>query len=248
MQTTNLDLFIRDFNKVRDMGFTESRRSNSTGIGKTFEDLIGVAENNAKEPDLHGFEIKSQRNLSESYVTLFTKSPTMPKSANTHLRMSYGSFDSEHPDVKVLHTSIFHGRYNTHTAGAKFSLRVNRQESKLYVLVQRDDGTIDDSVYYSFDNIKNALAKIENLAFVSADTRRNAEGKEEFNFTSAIIYYDFISFENFLDLVEEGVIMYDVRIGAYKMGANRGKTHDHGSGFRIKKNDMQRLYRKSLKI
>ena len=248
MQTTNLDLFIRDFNKVRDMGFTESRRSNSTGIGKTFEDLIGVAENNAKEPDLHGFEIKSQRNLSGSYVTLFTKSPTMPKSANTHLRMSYGSFDSEHPDVKVLHTSIFHGRYNTHTAGAKFSLRVNRQESKLYVLVQRDDGTIDDSVYYSFDNIKNALAKIENLAFVSADTRRNAEGKEEFNFTSAIIYYDFISFENFLDLVEEGVIMYDVRIGAHKMGANRGKTHDHGSGFRIKKNDMQRLYRKSLKI
>lgn len=248
MTTTNLDLFIRDFNKVRAMGFTESRRSNSTGIGKTFEDLIGVAENNAKEPDLHGFEIKSQRNLSGSYVTLFTKSPTMPKSANTHLRMSYGSFDSEHPDVKVLHTSIFHGRYNTHTAGAKFSLRVNRQESKLYVLVQRDDGTIDDSVYYSFDNIKNALAKIENLAFVSADTRRNAEGKEEFNFTSAIIYYDFISFENFLDLVEEGVIMYDVRIGAYKMGANRGKTHDHGSGFRIKKNDMQRLYRKSLKI
>lgn len=248
MQTTNLDLFIRDFHKVRDMGFTESRRSNSTGIGKTFEDLIGVAENNAKEPDLHGFEIKSQRNLSGSYVTLFTKSPTMPKSANTHLRMSYGSFDSEHPDVKVLHTSIFHGRYNTHTAGAKFSLRVNRQESKLYVLVQRDDGTIDDSVYYSFENIKNALAKIENLAFVSADTRRNAEGKEEFNFTSAIIYYDFISFENFLDLVEEGVIMYDVRIGAYKMGANRGKTHDHGSGFRIKKNDMQRLYRKSLKI
>ena len=248
MQTTNLDLFIRDFNKVRDMGFTESRRSNSTGIGKTFEDLIGVAENNAKEADLHGFEIKSQRNLSGSYVTLFTKSPTLPKSANTHLRMSYGSFDSEHPDVKVLHTSIFHGRYNTHTAGAKFSLRVNRQESKLYVLVQHDDGTIDDSVYYSFDNIKNALAKIENLAFVSADTRRNAEGKEEFNFTSAIIYYDFISFENFLDLVEEGVIMYDVRIGAYKMGANRGKTHDHGSGFRIKKNDMQRLYRKSLKI
>ena len=248
MTTTNLDLFIRDFNKVRAMGFTESRRSNSTGIGKTFEDLIGVAENNAKEPDLHGFEIKSQRNLSGSYVTLFTKSPTMPKSANTHLRMSYGSFDSEHPDVKVLHTSIFHGRYNTHTAGAKFSLRVNRQESKLYVLVQRDDGTIDDSVYYSFENIKNALAKIENLAFVSADTRRNAEGKEEFNFTSAIIYYDFISFENFLDLVEEGVIMYDVRIGAYKMGANRGKTHDHGSGFRIKKNDMQRLYRKSLKI
>lgn len=248
MTTTNLDLFTRDFKKVRDLGFIESRRSNSTGIGKTFEDLIGVVENNAKEPDLHGFEIKSQRNLSGSYVTLFTKSPTMPKSANTHLRMSYGSFDNEHPDVKVLHTSIFHGKYNTHIAGAKFSLKVNREESRLYVLVQRDDGTIDESVYYSFDNIKNALAKIENLAFVSADTRKNSEGKEEFHFTSATIYYDFISFENFLELVEEGVIMYDVRIGAYKMGAKKGKTHDHGSGFRIKKSDMQKLYRQSLTI
>lgn len=42
--------------------------------------------------------------------------------------------------------------------------------------------------------------------------------------------------------------MYDVRIGAYKMGANKGKTHDHGSGFRIKRNDMSKLYRKSLSI
>lgn len=246
--TTNLDLFIRDFNKVRDSGFVESRRSNSTGIGKTFEDIIGVVENNLKEPDLHGFEIKSQRNLSESYVTLFTKSPTMPKSANTYLRMNYGSYDSQHPDVKVLHTSIFHGRYNTHVAGANFSLRINRDEERLYILVKRADGTVDDSVYYSFENIKNALAKLENLAFVSADTRKNANSKEEFHFKSATIFYDFISFENFLDLLEQGVIMYDVRIGAYKMGANKGKTHDHGSGFRIKKTDMQKLYRKSLII
>ena len=248
MVPTNLDLFIEDFKKVRDLGFIKSRRSSNTGIGKTFEDLIGVVENNQKEPDLHGFEIKSQRNLSGSYVTLFTKSPTMPKSANTYLRTNYGSFDKVHSDIKVLHTSIFHGKYNTHVAGAKFSLQINREESRLYILVQREDGTVDNSVYYSFESIKNALAKIENLAFVLADTRKDKEGKEEFHFVSANIYYDFISFENFLDLLEKGIIMYDVRIGAYKTGEKKGRTHDHGSGFRIKKTDMVSLYRQLLII
>lgn len=45
-----------------------------------------------------------------------------------------------------------------HIPQVKFSLKVNREESRLYVLVQRDDGTIDESVYYSFDNIQKCLS------------------------------------------------------------------------------------------
>lgn len=237
---SNLELFIEDFHKVKNLGFAPSRRSNSTGIGKTFEDLIGVAENNLKEADLHGFEIKSQRNLSESYVTLFTKSPTMPKGANTYLRENYGSFDSHYPDIKVLHTSIFCGKFNTHISGASFSLEIDYTNEKLYVLVSYN-GVIDRSVYYSFEQLRKAIQKIRNLAFVRAETKI-IDGVEHFHFTQATIFSEFISFENFLSLIEQGLIMYDVRIGAYKMGDKKGKTHDHGSGFRIKKENMYRLY------
>ncbi|MDO5068887.1 MAG: MvaI/BcnI family restriction endonuclease [Neisseria zoodegmatis] len=238
----NLKLFIRDFNKVRDLGFQPARRSNSTGIGKTLEDLIGVTENNLSEADLHGFEIKSQRNLSGSYITLFTKAPTMPKNANTYLRQTYGSYDQEYPDVKVLHTSIFHSRFNTHVSGAKFSLEVNRDEEKIYIVIENLYGEIDKNVYYSFENLRRAIGKIKNLAFVSANTQM-IDGVENFHFTRAVIFYDFISFEHFLNLIESGLIMYDVRVGAYKTGVKRGKTHDHGSGFRIKKENMCQLYR-----
>ncbi|MDN5652143.1 MAG: MvaI/BcnI family restriction endonuclease [Lactococcus lactis] len=244
---TDLDLFIRDFNRVRDLGFTPSTRRSNTGIGKTFEDLMGVVENNIAEPDLHGFEIKSQRNLSGSYVTLFTKSPTMPIGANTYLRQSYGSYDVSYPDVQVLHTSMFHGRFNTHIAGSNFSIRIDRLEERLYIVVQRADGSLDESVYYSFENLRQATQKIENLAFVTADTR-TINDIEHFHFTNAVIFYDFISFEHFLNLVEQGLIMYDVRIGAYKTGSKRGQTHDHGSGFRIKKENMSRLYEQSIVI
>ncbi|STZ08097.1 Uncharacterised protein [Moraxella caprae] len=237
---SNLELFIADFHRVKNLGFSPSRRSNSTGIGKTFEDLIGVAENNLREADLHGFEIKSQRNLSESYVTLFTKSPTMPKGANTYLRENYGSPDSCYPDIKVLHTSIFCGRFNTHVSGASFSLEIDYTNERLYILVDCN-GRIDRSVYYSFEQLRRAIQKIENLAFVRAETQR-IDDIEHFHFTQATIFSSFISFENFLLLLDGGVIMYDVRVGAYKTGNKKGKTHDHGSGFRIKRENMARLY------
>lgn len=237
---SNLEFFIEDFHKVKNLGFSPSRRRNSTGIGKTFEDLIGVAENNLKEADLHGFEIKSQRNLSESYVTLFTKSPTMPKGANTYLRENYGSFDSHYPDIRVLHTSIFCGKFNTHISSASFSLEIDYANEKLYVLISYN-GIIDRSVYYSFEQLRKAIQKIENLAFIRAETKI-IDNVEHFHFTQATIFSEFVSFENFLSLIEQGLIMYDVRIGAYKTGDKKGKTHDHGSGFRIKKENMHLLY------
>lgn len=38
--------FIEDFNLVKSKGFIESHRKHNTGIGKTFEDLVNVVENN----------------------------------------------------------------------------------------------------------------------------------------------------------------------------------------------------------
>ena len=241
---SDLELFTRDFLKVKNLGFQLSRRSNSTGIGKTFEDLLEIAENNKKEPDLHGFEIKSQRSYSSSYITLFTKSPTMPRSANTILRQKYGSVDEVYADIKVLHTSIFCGKKNSHSAGFQYSMEVDEDGEKIWIVVFDSNGTeIDKSTYYTFTAIKLALSKINRLAFVLADTKKDPKTlQESFHFMKAYIYYDFISFENFLFLLKNGKIMYDIRVGAYKMGKNKGKTHDHGSGFRIKKTDFALLY------
>lgn len=63
------------------MGFVQNTKPNNRdgGIGNTFEDLLGVKENNKKEADFEGIEIKSQRFLNNSYVTLFSKSPDYPK-------------------------------------------------------------------------------------------------------------------------------------------------------------------------
>ena len=50
------------------------------------------------------------------------------------------------------------------------------------------------------------------------------------------------SFTKFLNLIDKGLIMYDIRIGSYKTGKDVGKAHDHGSGFRILEKNLTKLY------
>ncbi len=243
MQDKDLQLFINDFKKVKEKGFIKSHRKHNTGIGKTYEDLLGVIENNSKEPDLHGFEIKSQRAYSGSYVTLFTKSPTMPVGANKILKDKYGSYDEKYKDIKVLHSSIFATSFNSHKSGYQFKLEINNQEEKIYLIVANTNNEIvDKSTYWTFKVIKDCITnKLSNLAYISAETKK-INDEELFHFNKAYIYSDIKPFETFIELLKNGTIMFDIRIGAYKTGKNKGKPHDHGSGFRIKKTNMNELY------
>lgn len=51
-----------------------------------------------------------------------------------------------------------------------------------------------------------------------------------------------------IDLLRTGSIYVDLRIGQYHGGTKDGKTHDHGTGFRIKEKDQATLFNKVTKI
>lgn len=227
------------------MGWVTSHRSNNTGIGKTFEDCIGVVENNINKPDLFGYEIKTHRTASTSYVTLFTKSPSYPSTgANAYLKDKFGEYYPNNT-IKKLHTSIVANEYNTYIGLYSFKLIHKPEEKRIYIGVFSLNGIslLDNSVYYTYEDIESALnKKLKNLLFVSAQSRYNNENIEEFLFESAEIYTQ-PSLELFLQLLDNGKIIYDIRMGAYLSGNKYGMPHDHGSGFRIRKNDFTKLYR-----
>ena len=56
---TTLDDFIREYQKILDMGWIRTHRSGPTGIGKTLGDLLGIPENNIDGPDSGDYELKS---------------------------------------------------------------------------------------------------------------------------------------------------------------------------------------------
>lgn len=222
----------------------QSKRNNNTGIGKTFEDYIGVVENNIDEPDLAGFEIKSHRELSQSYVTLFTKSPSFPKGANGYLKDKFGTLYEENPDLKRLHTSMFADKANTYAGKYAFQLINDKDEKKILIGVYslKTKKLIDYSCGYTYADIEKVLSrKLKNLFYVSAETKTDKKGIEYFNFNKADIY-ESPSFRKFMNLLDKGLIMYDIRIGSYQSGSNYGKPHDHGSGFRILEKNFKLLY------
>lgn len=241
---TNKDLIIERFREVKALGFVRSNRNHNTGIGKTFEDYIGVVENNLDEPDLFGFEIKSHRELATSYVTLFTKAPNFPQRANTYLKDMYGQAYPTNADLKKLHISMFASKYTLAYAQYNFRLINDKDNAVIRIGVYDPNNgniLIDNRVGYTYECIERILKKkLKNLFYVSAETAV-IDNKEHFHFNKGEIFTN-PSFKQFIKLIDEGVIMYDIRIGSYSSGRNYGKAHDHGSGFRILEKNIHLLY------
>ena len=236
--------FIDRYLAVRELGWVRSHRSNNTGIGKTLEDLLMIEENNLDGADIGDVEIKSQRALASSKVTLFTKKPTGPEGANNILRDHYGVQNPKHPELMQMHASMFNYWNQTYK---KWGMRLqpNDDEERIYLEIKdlQTDKVEQFTCWYDYEVIRNIISKKMNiLAFVSADSRTGKDGKEEFRFTECKLFYGG-TFERFLALLKNGKIQYDIRIGSYKThGKNYGKVHDHGSGFRIARGTLPDLF------
>jgi hypothetical protein len=227
--------FLRELNKIRQMGYVLSHRTGDTGIGKTLEDLLAIEENNISGPDFANYELKAARKNSSSMLTLFTKAP-LPKGANNKLLEVFGYPERkgrsrgrqispiERPvsDLvstreKELHVTVDSLRPNS--VGLKLEVKGDR----VYIANSRN---VD--AYYDESILKEAFdRKYHRLAYVLADNKEQ-EGKEFFHFDEAYLL-DGFGFAKFSRLIGSGELKLDLRMGHY---AN-GRPHDHGTAFRI---------------
>lgn len=241
---------IEEFKKVKALGFVPCSRPNNRdgGIGNTFEDCLSIIENNKSEADFDGVELKTQKDFTSSYVSLFSKSPSYPRRANGYLKEKFGDYrDDKFPDIKKLYASIFGNRDSIIYEKYKMKLGIDRKDEVLRLEVKDlANNILDKEVFWTFEALKKSSKKLEKLLFVNAETKK-FENIFHYNFSKGILYYDF-SFEKFLKALEDGKIMFDLRMGAYNSGKNYGKPHDHGSGFRIKKDNFSEIYNKVFEI
>jgi len=236
--------FKNDFLRIKEIGWVQSHQIHNPGIGRTFEDLIGVKENNFQLVDyLEFLELKSQRDYTGSMLTLFTKSPDHPANANTYLRETFGIADKDSPKLKIIHTTISGAKFNTLYNRFGLKLDVDKTEQRIYIRVKKieDDSIVSDKIYYDFETLRRIVEqKCQNIAYISAESKIQ-DGHEHFKYQSAVLLTG-LTFEKFIDAVKQGLILYDIRIGVYKTGISIGKTHDHGSGFRIKKQNIEKVF------
>ena len=243
----NSEKITREFKRIQSLGFIKSNRAHNTGIGKTFEDYLGVRENNSKDSDFEGFEAKSQREMAKSPISLFTKVATSPTRANEYLKDTYGKPDSMFPHITVLHTTTSGDKFNT-ANNSQYAFKINVDESlRRLVLIVKDfktDQILSDDIYWSFEDIQGE--KLKNTFVVSAKTRKEDED-EYFHYTKARIYYDF-SFDKMIEGIKMGYVKFEVRYGVYKSGSKMGKKHDHGNGFRVTLRNLHYLFEHYVEV
>lgn len=217
MQKWTLTQIKKALKDLSGKGWVRSNRLHDTGIGKTLEDYLGIAENNISLPDFGVMELKSQRAKTPSMMTLFTKSPD--GITNTEIRRRFGYPDSEFPNVKIIHQTINNGRKNA----MGFRCKIDEKKKKLFIL--RNNKILG---YYSLEFLRQRAAeKIGNgLILVFADCKKRHK-HEYFHFKEAWILKD-IDPTKFLAFSK-----YDIRLGVYHSGDKAGQPHDHGSAFRL---------------
>lgn len=239
--TNNFDTLLQKFEKIRRMGWIKSLRKGPTGIGYTFETLIGKNEDALCYPDYNGIEIKTHRSGSASYIALFNYNPIGESSYELkRLFTNYSYIHPKNKNVRALNAEAFCNYMKDVGTNYKFSLKVADSEQKIYLLVFDKLGIlIEKKAYWTFETLREKLyKKMQYLAYVEADSRY-INGSEYFRYTK-INFYTLKNFDVFIRLVRSAKIKVSLLIsGSLKDLEN---INSHGASFSIKKDSLCLLF------
>ena len=237
----SLNYIRSQFEQIKSRGYVISIRpdqiKNDGAVGNTFENAFGVKENNDPGSDFEGWEFKSHRKKSNSFITLFSLKLDS-KVNDKYMLDRWGMPDIEYHDIKCLRTSLYAHRYSKVNDKYDLKLQINKNKKKLFIVEKKK---LDEIIYWNFDTLfKRASIKLKCLIFVTAKEKQIKQ-KTHFKYTSAEVHTRFKS-NQFINLLGEGFIRYDHRIGIYKTGKYKGKQHNHGGGFRIAHSNLHKLF------
>lgn len=233
----------KKFDEIKNMGWIKSYSKGLGGIGNTFEQLVGINQNEFEIPDYNGIEIKTKRAYSKSNTSLFNCVPDGPHYHEIErLKDSYGYPDSKLKQYKVLGTSVSAVELQKVGLYYYFKLKVDRKNKKLLLIVyDKYQKLLENIVYWDFDTIEEKLSrKLKYLAFAKALAKKY-NGIEYFKYYK-ITFYKLKDFDTFIDLIEQGIIRVSFKISIYRYGIKEGKIHDHGTSFNINEVDLEKLY------
>ncbi len=221
---------------LKEKGFVPSRRRGPTGIGHTLEQELNLTETNLAIPDIGGrVELKATRRNSNSMVSLFTFNRTVWKLHQKEIIETYGYLDDQ--KRQSLYSTVFHGQPNPQN----LKIEIDKRRNKVHLYHSSDVLLATWDMYII---VGKFISKLERLLIVLADNQLSDEsGKEEFLFNEAYILED-PSPDNFINAFENSQIAIDLRMHLKSTGTVR----NHGTGFRIKENNIPNLYASRKKI
>jgi hypothetical protein len=210
------------FDEVKDRGWIDSLREGDTGIGYTFETLLGIKENNDQKADFKGIEIKC-KGMKEgsagnsSKINLFQAGPTWNVKATSKEL------------IRILGRQGDDGLYACYS---QVTATPNNLGLLLDVLSQQSKidlrKNLDALGYWSFRQLESRLAeKHSRTVFVKA-RNRSTKSKSQYSYEE-LVYCDKPSIERFVDLVEKRNIVFEFTMSE----KSNGTVRNHGYPWRL---------------
>lgn len=234
----------KEFERIKQKGYIKGISNDFSSIGRTFENELNLPENAFSIPDYYGIEIKTRRAYSKSYITLFNAVPDGEKLFEMErLKETYGWPYKKDRNYKVLYIEAFGNRLNFAGIKYQYKIEVSRAERKVYLMVfNRYNDLIERKIYWSFEYLEQRLIKKTNFLAVINAWPTKVDGWNYFKYYKLNIY-KLKSFDNFINLLEDGTIKITIKIDIHLDEKYYGKTYDHGCGFTIEEHNLTKLYK-----
>jgi hypothetical protein len=223
----NRDEITEKLSQIKSNGYIRSMRKGSTGVGYTLEKLFDIAENNLQLPNLKETELKAKRERSPCPITIFTcdRDAWGPRGSQINILKKYG-----YPDNKgrLAMYHLLKPKPNAH------GLFLAVDDTK--VSVRHTDGT--SIANWSLENLAKRLdTKTKNILLISAKVDMR-DDIEYFLYDRALWCHNVINDSHLKSLFEGEKLMIDLRL--YRK--SNGSIKNHGTGFRIRDDNLSDLY------
>ena len=155
----NNDMIIlySKFKNIRKMGWIQTMRPGTGGIGYTFETLIGKNEENKPLPDFNGIEIKTMRYYTRGDITLFSLSPSgNSKHPAKEMAMIFGYPSKSNKQIRVFNIGLNAKDFTSVGYYNRLKLYINYNLKRIEIIgINCFYEKYNLNIYWSFDSIFN---------------------------------------------------------------------------------------------
>jgi MvaI/BcnI restriction endonuclease family len=229
---------LSEFDAVHSQGWIDSLREGDTGIGYTFESMLGIKENNDRRADFKGIEIKCKSvkegtTIASGKINLFQQGPVWRQKEPAKER------------IRKIGRKGDDGYFNCYS-----QLTTKSNNLGLFLGVLESEGKIDllkhaESLgHWTFDMLSRRLAEKHARAVLVKASTRVAASKKQFRYDE-LVYCEKPSIERFVHLVGNCDIVFEFLMSEKPDGSVR----NHGYPWRLVREEyLDQLYTFQIKL
>jgi len=238
---TNFKELLEEFKKIANKKWIKCGCSGHGNVGLTFENALNKKADTNYTPDYKNIEIKCTTRYSRFPISLFSVAFDGPTDKEIiRLNETYGTFDKDFEDKKTLIKKVRTNSLAHLKSGYYMNLLI--EDDKLFLCVYDENNKlIEKEAYIYLETIKtHLLTKLKQLAIVKA-SKKKINNTEFFRYYKINLYL-LKNFETFFKLLKNGNIEASIISRISKSGINDGKYYNKNIVFKIKKENINKLF------